>query len=455
MQIPLYFRARDYQAEALTALDMGSVMNVWCWSRRGGKDYTAFAYACKKMIERPMNVVIVWPTKKQGYDNFWTAITNDGRPVLDEIPKSLIEQRTNSPTDMHITLKNGSTLTLLGATEPDALRGANGFIYIFSEFVDIPVAAVDVIRPVVAVNGGQIILQSTPKIDGISGGTFKILFDRAIKIMATGSKKQFASRITADAYLTKEQLEDIRQETIAKNGNDFWFQQEFMCDWGQVSSSSYYGAVLSEIAKRGNIGRFPYDPAHPAYTSWDLGMSDMMAVEFWQYINKKPRIIDYYETHDVAYESTINVIKNKPYNIVWNFLPHDGAVRDSDAIERVEKVRQLGLPNSSLLRRELKEEGIKRAVAQTAKAEFNEATTEDLRRKLGLYKRKFNPLTGDYMGPEHKTVSHGADTHRYMFAAIDQEFDPTTGLFYYAPNAQEATYESETINVAPQFNPMY
>lgn len=455
MQIPLNFTPREYQAEALSALDMGTVLNVWCWSRRGGKDFTAFAYAVKKMVERPMNVVIVWPTKKQGYDNFWTTISNDGMPVLDHIPASLVEQRTNSPTDMHITLKNGSTLTLLGATDPEALRGANGLIYIFSEFVDIPSAALDVIRPIVAVNGGQIIIQSTPKIDGISGGTFKILFDRAFLNWTQGRKTQFASRITAKAYLSKEQLEEIRQETIAKNGNDFWFRQEFLCDWGQASATNYYAVALQMARKAGRIGRFPYDPAHPAYTSWDLGMSDMLAVGFWQYINKTPRVIDYYETHNVAYENTIAIIKGKPYNLAWHFLPHDGAVRDSDAIERVEKIRQLGLPNCSLLRRELKEEGIKRAVGGTSRVEFNESTTEELRRKLSLYKRKFNPLTGDYMGPEHNSNSHAADEHRYMFAAIDQDFDPKTGLFYFGTDMEEATYESETLNVASQFNPGY
>jgi hypothetical protein len=453
MQIPLNYVPRDYQNEALCALDNGSTMNIWCWSRRGGKDFTAFAYAVKKMVERPMNVVIVWPTKKQGYDNFWTTISNDGMPVLDHIPASLIAQRTNSPTDMHITLKNGSTLTLLGATEPEALRGANGFIYIFSEFVDIPGAALDVIRPIVAVNGGQIIIQSTPKIDGISGGTFKILFDRAVGIMKAGGK-QFASRVTADAYLSKEQLEDIRQESIAKNGNDFWYQQEFMCDWGQVSATSYYGAVLSELRKRGKIGRYPYDPAYPAFTSWDYGMSDSTAIGFFQYIQKTPRVIDYYETHDIALGVTLDYVRSKPYNLMWHFFPHDLRVRDSDAIERMSKVLEV-LPNSSLLRREPKEDGIKRAVDKTMLTEFNEGTTEDLRRKLGLYKRKFNPLTGDYEGPEHKTESHAADEHRYMFAAIEQEFDPKTGLFLYSPDLQVSTYDSEEINLAPQFNPGY
>jgi phage terminase large subunit len=453
MQIPVNFIPRDYQAMALAALDAGVILSVWCWSRRGGKDFTAFGYAVKKMVETPMNVVLVFPTKEQGKNSFWENVENDGFKTIDHIPSQLIESQDNS--NMRIRLKNGSTFQVLGATDPDALRGANGKLYIFSEFVDIPGAALDVIRPIIAVNGGQIIIQSTPKIDGISGGTFKILFDRALKNWTEGDKTQYASRVTADAYLSAKALEDIRQETIAKNGNDFWFQQEFMCSWGQVSSTSYYGGILTQIEKRGYISEFPYNPAFPAFTSWDYGMSDSTAIEFWQYINKQPIIIDYFETHDIALGSTLEYVKSKPYNLMWHFFPHDLSVRDSDAIARIEKVREAGLINSSLLRREPKEDGIKRAVELTANTRFNEATTENLRRKLGMYKRKFNPLTGDYEGPEHKTESHAADSHRYMAAAIDQEFDPKTGLFLYSPDLQEATYDSDTINVAPQYDPGY
>lgn len=453
MQIPVNFNPRWYQDEALAALDMGALLNIWCWSRRGGKDFTAFGYAVKKMVEQPMNVVLVFPTKEQGKNSFWDNIENDGFKTIDHIPHQLVESQDNS--NMRIRLKNGSTFQILGATDPDALRGANAKLYIFSEFVDIPGAALDVIRPIVAVNGGQIIIQSTPKIDGISGGTFKILFDRAMKIWTQGDKTQYASLITAKEYLTDKQLEDIRQETIAKNGNDFWFRQEFLCDWGQASSSSYYGAIMHTIEQRQQIGRYPYDPAYPAFSSWDYGMSDSTAIGFFQFINKRPRIIDYFETHDIALASTLEYVKSKPYNMMWHFFPHDMNVRDSDAIERINKVRDAGLPNSSLLKREPKEDGIKRAVEWTAKTDFNEATTEDLRRKLILYKRKFNGLTGDYEGPEHKTESHAADEHRYMYAAIEQEFDPKTGLFLYSPDLQVATYDSEELNIAPQYNPFY
>ena len=448
MNVPVHFNPRWYQKEALMALERGIRRAVWCWARRGCKDMTAFAYVVKKMVESPINVVLVFPVKEQGKNDFWENIENDGFKTIEHIPAALVERQDNS--NMLIVLKNGSTFQILGSGDPKALRGANGKIYILSEFVDIPGSVLDVIGPVVRNNGGQIIIQSTPKIDGISGATFQTLFKRA-----ESRDDQYASLITAKEYLTEAELEDERQECIAKYGNDFFYRQEYLCDWGQTSSTSYYGAVLNKLQLDGKIGRFPYDPAYPAFSSWDYGMSDSTAIGFWQYINKRCKVIDYYETHDIALGVTLEYVKSKPYNMMWHFFPHDLSVRDSDAIERIEKVRAAGLPNSSLLRREPTEDGLKRAVENTMFCEFNEATTEDLRRKLQIYKRKFNGVTGDYEGPEHKTESHAADEHRYMWAAIDQEFDPKTGLFLYSPDLQVATYESDEINIAPQYNPNY
>ena len=66
-------------------------------------------------------------------------------------------------------------------------------------------------------------------------------------------------------------------------------------------------------------------------------------------------------------------------------------------------------------------------------------------RKLRLYKRKFNPFTGDYEGPEHKTESHAADAVRYVFTAIRQFFDESTGAFLYAIENMQTNYESSLV----------
>lgn len=453
MQIPLNFNPRWYQAEALRALESGIRLAVWCWARRGGKDFTAFGYAVKKMVETPMNVVLVFPTKKQGYDAFWTNVENDGFKTIEHIPKNLIASESNSPDNMKITLINGSTFSLLGAKDPDALRGANGKLYIFSEFVDIDSAAYDVIVPVVEVNGGQIIVQSTPKIDGISGGTFKMMFDDAkaemLKPEQPGLPMEFASLVTAEEYLTPEALNRLRLKAIKKNGNDFFYQQEFMCNWGQASQTTYYGQVLKALTENGGIGNHKYNDQKPVYTAWDLGTADSTAITFFQYylVKGKPqvRVIDYYETHNIGYKPIVRFLKTKVYHYGWHFFPHDGAVRDqSDAIQRIEKIREMGLLNSSVLMREGREDGINRAVVELASSVINEVYTTELVRKLYLYKRKYNPLTGDYEGPEHKTESHAADSIRYLFAAIEQEFNKETCEHYYSQATQDE-YESDLV----------
>lgn len=444
MQIPQYYTPRDYQAEGIRALEMGVTFAVWCWSRRGGKDLTAFCYGIRKAVEKPMNVVIVWPTKKQGYDNFWTAVDNDGIPILDRIPQALRRNTSSTKDNMSITLVNGSTISLLGATDPDVLRGANGKLYILSEFVDLPAGLLGVIRPVVAVNGGQIIVQSTPKIDGTSGVAFQKLFKRAKEVWDKGNKTQYASLVTAHKYLSDEELENIRQEYIAEYGNDFLFRQEFLCDWGQTSQTSYYGGRLTELEKLGKIGDYPHNPKYPVYTAWDLGRT---AIVFWQYYLEEGvptvHIIDYYETDIIGNEPIAKYVLSKPYNYGWHFFPHDGAVKEqSDGIERLEKFREMGLVNSSLLRREPVEEGIKRVAQGLKQAVINNEFCSLLVSKLKLYKRKFNGLTGNYEGPENKTKAHGADATRYVWVAIEQEFNKETCEMYFSQASQDDTYDS-------------
>lgn len=155
------------------------------------------------------------------------------------------------------------------------------------------------------------------------------------------------------------------------------------------------------------------------------------------------KIIDYYETNNLSTKAIVKFVNSKPYNYGWHFFPHDAAVREMDAIQRIEKIRELGLTNSSLLRREPKDDGINRAIAKIAEAYIHQPFCTLLLTKLYLYKRKFNPLTGDYLGPEHKTVSHAADTIRYMFTAIEQEFDQKTCEMFVSQASEGDEYESE------------
>lgn len=442
MEVPLHWDPRSYQIEFLRGIE-NARFAVLEWSRRAGKDMTCWNYAISQMVKEPMNVVLVFPTKEQGFKSFWTNIENDGFKTIEHVPKELIASQTNSVDNMTMTLKNGSTFTVLGSSNPEALRGANGKIYILSEFVDIPSGVLGVIRPIVAVNGGKIIINSTPKLDGISGGTFLRLYAAAEK-----DPTQFASKVYATEYLSETQLEQIRQDYIVEYGNDFLFRQEFLLDENAATSTSYYGNVISLMVEQGRIGVHGYNTDYPVYTSWDLGMADSTAVIWWQYYNHELHIIDAYETHDIGDEPIVRFVQSKPYRYAWHFFPHDGAKRDSDAISRIQKIRALGLVNSSLLTRTSREDGIKRVVERLRNmtTTMNQPFMQFAIDKLKLYKRKFNPTTGDYEGPDHTTESHIADALRYCTDAIEQAFDPKTGLFFYRGTADAIpTTQSEEI----------
>jgi hypothetical protein len=442
---------RDYQKEFL--MNIRKVRQaVLCWSRRGAKTYTVFVeHIVARMVEETMNVVIVYPTAKQGFKNFWTNIENDGFKTLDHIPKELIAAQSNSEDDMRITLVNGSTLFVMGATKAAALRGANAKIYFFDEFVDIPSGALGVVRPITNMNGGQIIITSTPKQDGISGGTFKRLYESAVK-----RDDQYASFVRGDRFMTKEQMETLRQDYIDEYESDFLYKQEILLDWGQSSLTSYYGDVLSKISKDGRLGDHAYDARRPVYTSWDLGGgAGTTAILFWQYYDKELHIIDQHETHDIGDEAIVKFVQSKPYNYGWHFWPHDGARADSDIISRIAKVRAYGLINTSLLIRKGKEPGINRVISLLSRptTTIHAPTCTGTVEKWKRYLRKFNEFTGDYEGPEHKTESHISDALRYCAEAIDQAFDPLTGLTYMVQVAQTSTVdENEDWNALADSN---
>lgn len=425
MEIPAHFKPRDYQAQFISEM-RGKRIGVVKWARRAGKGLTTFAYAISRMVEEPMGVVIIYPSKQQGYDSFWNNVENDGFRTIEHMPKELIVNQTNTNDNMSMQLINGSTLTLLGSNaKPEAIRGQNTKLYILSEFVDISPGVLGIIRPVTAVNKGQIIIESTVKQDGVSGGTFLRLFAAAEK-----DPTQLATRILATEYMTDEELEQVRQDYITENGDDFLFRQEFLLDEGAALNTSYYGNAITKMKDEQRIGLFPHDSDYPVYTSWDLGAGKgTTAISFWQYHDKKLTFIDYHETHDIGDAGIVNYLKTKPYNYGWHFLPHDGARADSDSIARIQKLRELGLVNASLLRKRAKEEGIKSLLEliRSDTTKMHEPTTLQLIAKMRIYKRKYNEITGDYEGPEHKSESHAVDSARYCADAIEQFFDQETG----------------------------
>jgi hypothetical protein len=247
--------------------------------------------------------------------------------------------------------------------------------------------------------------------------------------------------------MTAEELEKTRQGYILRNGNDFKFRQEMLLDWGQASESSYYGQIMSKKDKDGTMGEYPYNPAYPVYTAWDLGKSDSMVVLFFQYFKGKVRLIDLYEAVGSSVKAVIPVLKAKPYNYGWHFLPHDGTVASTnDGITRIATLHHAGITNSSTLKREGIGIGIGRVEDGLPSMLINLGTTGTFSQRIRVYKRKVNPDTGNYIGPDHKSQSHIADALRYLFTAIATYFNEK-GEFIPTLTDNQTEYQSDLASV--------
>lgn len=441
MQVPVHrLPPRSYQPEIVEAYNNPAIDELLLViARRGGKTTHFFAECiAPDLVKEVQTIVLVYPTAKMGFRNFWNNIEDDGFKTIEHIPAGLIAHQSNSEDDMRIELINGSVFMVVGSTNVEALRGANGKKYAFDEFADMPIEAVNVVAPIIENNGGKLIYMGTCKIDGINGETMRRMHFRFKK-----DPTKYTCYVKATAYMTAEQLEKSRQGYILRNGNDFKFRQEMLLDWGQSSVSSYYGAIMSQKDKDGSIGEYAHNPAYPVYTDWDLGKSDSMVVLFWQYFKGRPRIIDLYETTNFGLDTIIPMLQGKPYNYGWHWLPHDGTVASlNDNVSRIAYLHSKGITNASTLKREGISIGIGRVKDWLPKILINLGTTGDFSRKIRIYKRKYNPMTGDYVGPDHKSESHIADVLRYMCASIFYFFNEK-GEFLYSPESSQQEYASD------------
>lgn len=447
MQIPAHrLPLRDYQKEIVEAFNNPEIDELLLViARRGAKTTTTYSEGIvPDLVKKVMTAVAVYPTAKMAFDNFWTNIEDDGFRTLDHLPKELLAPngQSNSQDDMRRTLTNGSIFRALGATNYEALRGANGKIYWFDEFADQDIEAVNVVAPITERNKGKRVYTGTPKIDGINGETMRRMHE-AFKRDPT----KYTCYIDATHYMTPEELEKTRQGYILRNGNDFKFRQEMLLDWGQSSSSHYYGAIMMKKEQDGTIGSFPYNPAYPVFTAWDLGKSDSMVIGFFQYFKGKPRLIDAYDQNGSSMKIAATHLKTKPYVYAWHFLPHDGTVASTnDNVRRIDILHQEGITNVSTLKREGVSIGIGYTEDWLPKLLINKPMTGKIPQNLRLYKKKYNPNTGDYIGPEHNSASHAADMVRYMSTALQYYFDEK-GEFILSPASNKETYESDLVTV--------
>lgn len=195
-----------------------------------------------------------------------------------------------------------------------------------------------------------------------------------------------------------------------------------------ITEGSYYAALLAVAEKEGRIGDYPYDPALPVLTAWDIGMDDYTAIWFLQENGQEVRAIDYFETSG---EGVPEIVKQALFELVpedekqielqvaravpfrrygRHFLPHDVVVREWGAgRSRLATLREHGVKEVNVGLAVNPAERINAVRTLFPHLRFNKATCDLGIRRLRNYARKMNRTMETYSGPLHDENSHGSD----------------------------------------------
>ena len=426
MQDHPIFHPRQYQLKVLDAIDRGYKRIFLLWHRRSGKDLTLWQIINSQAWQTVGLYYYFLPTFTQAKRIIWDGITNDGQRFLDYTPKQLIENTNIS--EMKIELKNGSIIQLIGTDRYDSIRGTNPIGCVFSEYAYQNPMAWEVVKPILKVNKGWAIFNTTPNGKNHS---------YELHTMAKTNPNWFSEvlSIKDTKVLTGEDIADEEAEGMTKE----MIAQEYYCSYDVGALGSYYADQVNKARKENRICNLPIEP-HIAIDLWlDLGRSDSTAIIFTQTLGKEIRIIDYHEENGKELMHYIQLLRDKEYNYGVVNLPHDARQRRLEARSSVqEQFDEAGFTTTIVPKAHI-QNGIAKVRQVFPRLWFNKTKTKQLLRALENYHKEYDEKAKVFRNnPKHDWSSHGADALRYLSVGHKDSKAST-----YESDAQEfAIYES-------------
>lgn len=441
------FVYRDYQNEVLHALEEKGFRNLLIvLPRRAGKDIMAWNIAIRQCIKKVCKVMYILPKYDQARGVIFDAISSEGVSFLNYIPKELIYKINIS--EMKVIFTNGSILKLSGGdTHNSSIRGQAPHMVIMSEFAYFRdgAALLDTVTPILGENNGKMLLIST--VFGINH-MYKLYNQvRDLPYWYT-------------MYKTTDDINHLPAEFLAQEKarmSPAKYAQEYMNDWHQGVTGSYYGESLKYIEQDGQITSVPYDPMLLTYVAMDIGVRDATSLIFFQLAGEgiQVRIIDCYSNNNLGLDHYIKVMQDKPYRYSPQgyFAPHDMRVREfgDGAITRYEKGRQLGI-DFTVLEQISFMDGIDNVRMTFPRLWIDKNKCRSLIDALENYRREWDEEKQIHHDkPIHNWASHYADSLRYLCQAL-----PKCRIGMSAEDFQQQRYQAlygHKSNLPPQLTP--
>lgn len=412
------YTPRAWQAEIHAALRRFNVLVI---HRRGGKTILSINEAIDRGLNNPLKnprYAYYAPFRDQAKKVAWDTGFKEYTKNLPGVTYNEAELRV----DFHREDKGDVVRwQLFGAENPDASRGLYFDGVILDEYAQMDHTIWgEVVRPALSDRNGWAIFIGTPK----GQNKFYDIFRHARTNMKIKGSEWFCSLKTVDdtKVISEKELESIKA-TMTKEE----IQQEFYCNFNSSNRGAFYAHLIEQAEAKGKVTRVPHQKGHPVFTAWDLGMSDAMAIWFWQEVGNEIHVIDYYEDLEgggmQAALTAITTDERSEYLYHTHFTPHDGAQRDMSGKTRVQDLIDLRRGRVEVLPRHSVFDGINEVRKVIPNCYFDEDRTEQGRERLKGYRKKWDRKREMFLAdPLHDENSDGADAFRYLAMGRREEF---------------------------------
>ena len=302
--------------------------------------------------------------------------------------------------ELTVKFPDGRSIILLGADNPDNIRGMYFDSVVLDEFAQMsPRMFSEIVRPALADRKGKAIFIGTPQ----GHNNFYDLYQRS-KTMDDWSS--YYLKWDDTNILDPEEVEAARKEMSEPE-----FEQEFECSWSAAIRGAYYAKEMDEAF----VGSVPHDKTKKVITSWDLGMADSTVIWFWQIVGAEIRAIDLMEFQSTGLPDIVAKMGEKNYNYAQHILPHDVRVRElGTGKSREEVLKSLGVkctiaPNQKVA------DGINALRNMISRMCFDESKCMQGVEALRQYRTEYDDKRQVFrQAPLHDWTSHFADAARYF-----------------------------------------
>lgn len=427
IEIPKGFNPRPYQLKALQAFygtkgQKDGLKRLFLrWHRRSGKDFFCWALMIREAFSRPGLYYYFLPTYAQGKKVIWEGISNEGLKFINMIPAEFITRRSNQ--EMLIELSTGSIIRIVGTDNYDTIRGTNPVGCVFSEYAYQDPAAWEVVAPILRMNKGWAVFNSTP-----NGRNHMYEMEMAVKQLDNWYVSELQTLWPKRPNYTGLVVPEEIQQEIDEGKDQEFIEQEYGVSFAAGLKGAYYIDCIATAEHEGRIGNYPPNTRGWVDTFWDLGVDDSTAIWFRQLDGRRVVWIDYYEESGKDLAHYAEVLKQRGYKYRTHYLPHDASHRTIQTQYRTDEMFMLECKNAGIsddvviVPKLPVQDGINGVRRRFPFYFFNKQLTADGLKKLELYHRKWDPKGKVFRKePAHDWTSHAADALRSEVAAEEYE----------------------------------